>query len=154
MPREYSPNKFPSPKSHRRLLPLSTRISPGNKRNTSYVECLDFTFGAYITFLQLRQQLAAIQKELRELNPSANSGNSNNIKAIAPNSANSDLDDTSEEGEDAEMAAMRAQLELMVPGSEERKMGAREWKRLKRMPAGSVEGGVVRTYVRTNIGFP
>lgn len=45
------------------------------------------------------------------------------------------------------MLDLRKKIEAMRPGSEERKMAAREWKRLKRIPAGNVENGIVRTYV-------
>lgn len=45
------------------------------------------------------------------------------------------------------MAELKKKIEAMEPGSEERKMGVREWRRLKRIPAGSVENGVIRSYV-------
>jgi len=41
----------------------------------------------------------------------------------------------------------------MQSGTEERKMGIREWRRLKRIPQGSVENGVIRNYVRSLILF-
>lgn len=82
----------------------------------------------------LRQQLAAIQRELATLSSSDSSGST------------SELDD-SEQQEADDMMHLRKKIEAMEPGSEERKMGVREWKRLKRIPQGSVENGVIRTYV-------
>lgn len=45
------------------------------------------------------------------------------------------------------MADLKRKIEAMAHGSEERKMGVREWRRLKRIPPGSVENGVIRSYV-------
>jgi ATP-dependent Lon protease len=58
----------------------------------------------------------------------------------------SELDDD-ERHEADDMAGLKRRIEAMEPGSEERKMGVREWRRLKRIPAGSVENGVIRSYV-------
>lgn len=58
----------------------------------------------------------------------------------------SELDDD-EQHEADDMAELKKKIEAMEPGSEERKMGVREWRRLKRIPAGSVENGVIRSYV-------
>jgi len=58
----------------------------------------------------------------------------------------SELDDD-EQHEADDMADLKRRIEAMEPGSEERKMGVREWRRLKRIPAGSVENGVIRSYV-------
>lgn len=66
-------------------------------------------------------------------------------EATRPGAA-SDLDDEQDDAE--ELSELRQKIEAMAAGSEERKMAAREWKRLKRIPAGSVENGVVRNYVR------
>ena len=49
--------------------------------------------------------------------------------------------------EDAYMAELKEKIEAMEKDSEERKMAAREYQRLKRIPATSVEHGVIRTYV-------
>lgn len=57
----------------------------------------------------------------------------------------SDLDE--EQDDVDELAGIRNKIEAMAPNSEERKMAVREWKRLKRIPAGSVENGVIRSYV-------
>lgn len=90
----------------------------------------------------LRQQLAAIQRELQTLNgsPSANH----------KNGSTSDLDDD-EQAEAEDLADLRRKIEAMEVGSEERKMGVREWRRLKRIPSGSVENGVIRSYVSCKI---
>lgn len=87
----------------------------------------------------LRQQLAAINRELQSLNAPSSS---------AQNSAGgaSELDDD-EQHEADDMADLKRRIEVMQHGSEERKMGVREWRRLKRIPQGSVENGVIRTYV-------
>jgi len=58
----------------------------------------------------------------------------------------SELDDD-EQHEADDMADLKRRIEAMEPGSEERKMGVREWRRLKRIPAGSLENGVIRSYV-------
>lgn len=58
----------------------------------------------------------------------------------------SELDDD-EQHEADDMAELKKKIEAMEPRSEERKMGVREWRRLKRIPAGSVENGVIRSYV-------
>jgi len=58
----------------------------------------------------------------------------------------SELDDD-EQHEADDMADLKRRIEAMEPGSEERKMGVREWRRLKRIPVGSVENGVIRSYV-------
>lgn len=64
----------------------------------------------------------------------------------------SELDDD-EQAEVDDMADIKAKILAMAPVSEERKMGAREFKRLKRIPQGSVEHGVIRNYVRISILF-
>ena len=95
----------------------------------------------------LRQQLAAIQRELGELERPG--------KAVRPGvpasvdkstGPTSELDDD-ESAEADDMADIRRRIEAMEPGSEERKMSVREWRRLKRIPHGSVEHGVIRNYV-------
>jgi len=91
----------------------------------------------------LRQQLAAIQRELQTLQRSNGALTPTPVDA---GSGSSDLDDD-EQHEADDMADLKRKIELMEPGSEERKMGVREWRRLKRIPAGSVENGVIRSYV-------
>ncbi len=59
-------------------------------------------------------------------------------------SSSSELDD---DDEIDDLTDMKKKIEAMNPGSEERRMAAREFKRLKRIPQGSVENGVIRSYV-------
>jgi ATP-dependent Lon protease len=93
----------------------------------------------------LRQQLAAIQRELNSLSSSsANHG---------INGGGSELDDD-EQHELDDMADLKKKIEAMEHGSEERKMGVREWRRLKRIPQGSVENGVIRTYLEWLTSIP
>lgn len=93
----------------------------------------------------LRQQLAAIQRELSTLQRS--STGEGGAGAGVGGGTSSELDDD-EQHEADDMAELKRKIEAMAPGSEERKMGVREWRRLKRIPQGSVEHGVVRSYVR------
>jgi ATP-dependent Lon protease len=99
----------------------------------------------------LRQQLAAIQRELHLLQR-PNGNNSSILPSIPPplgeagSGGSSELDDDEQQEAD-DMADLKRRIEAMEPGSEERKMGVREWRRLKRIPAGSVENGVIRSYV-------
>lgn len=95
----------------------------------------------------LRQQLAAIQRELHNLNRSSSHGApmSNDLGGRSV-SGRSDLDDD-EAAEQEDMAEIRSRIEAMGPDTEERKMAVREWRRLKRIPHGSVEHGVIRNYV-------
>ena len=95
----------------------------------------------------LRQQLAAIQRELANLNRS----NSTSPMANNQDGKQSSELDNDEQAEVEDMADIRAKIEAMAQGSEERKMAVREWRRLKRIPPGSVEQGVVRNYVRLSI---
>lgn len=90
----------------------------------------------------LRQQLAAIQRELAALGVS-NAG-SGPLEGAA-----SDL-----EGEDAagdDMPEIKKRIEAMVRGSDERKMAVREWRRLKRMPQQFADSSVIRNYVSINL---
>ena len=88
----------------------------------------------------LRQKLAAIQKELQNLNHQSN--------AIAGATGNppSELDDEGQVDVD-DMAQLRQKIESMTKDSEERKVAVSEWRRLKRIPSGSAENAVIRTYV-------
>lgn len=56
--------------------------------------------------------------------------------------------DEDEQADADDLADLRKKIEALDAGSEERKVGVREWRRLKRIPQGSVENGVIRTYVR------
>ncbi|KJA17866.1 hypothetical protein HYPSUDRAFT_45862 [Hypholoma sublateritium FD-334 SS-4] len=102
----------------------------------------------------LRQQLAAIQRELHVLQRS-NGGASPPGSPPASDGGASELDDD-EQHEADDMAELKKKIEAMEPGSEERKMGVREWRRLKRIPAGSVENGVIRSYLEwlTSVPWP
>jgi ATP-dependent Lon protease len=102
----------------------------------------------------LRQQLKAIQRELANLNRTGQStkgaspGEFNDGDKASPEK-DAGANEFDEDGDDSEyLTEVRAKLERMVPGSEERKMGVKEYRRLKRIPGGSVEHSVVRTYVR------
>ncbi|KAJ7626429.1 ATP-dependent protease La [Mycena polygramma] len=95
----------------------------------------------------LRQQLAAIHKELQALSGSS-PGN-----LVDGQSQSSELDDD-EKHEADDMADLKRRIEAMKPGSEERKMGVREWRRLKRIPQGSVENGVIRSYLEWLTAVP
>lgn len=88
----------------------------------------------------LRQQLAAIQKELASLH----SGEKGKVKGLV---GDVDLDED-DQSEADDLADLKKKIEAMMNGTEEKKMGAREYRRLKRIPQGSVEQGVLRSYVR------
>jgi ATP-dependent Lon protease len=89
----------------------------------------------------LRQQLAAIQRELAQLQGSGED------RGLSPGAAGpphtSELTDDS----DHELEIMRTKIEAMEKESEERKVCVREWRRMKRMQPSSVEQGVIRSYV-------
>ncbi|TFK71533.1 ATP-dependent protease La [Pluteus cervinus] len=97
----------------------------------------------------LRQQLAAIQRELHSLQRGVSSSSGSG------EGPTSELDDD-EQHEADDMADLKRKIEAMAVGSEERKMGVREWRRLKRIPQGSVENGVIRSYLEwlTSIPWP
>ncbi|OBZ74418.1 Lon protease 2, peroxisomal [Grifola frondosa] len=95
----------------------------------------------------LRQQLAAIQRELHNLHKSSEDGSGSS------DVVSSELDDD-EQAEAQDMAEVRNKIEAMAQGSEERKMAVREWKRLKRIPQGSVEHGVIRNYLEWLTAIP
>ncbi|KAF8064020.1 ATP-dependent protease La [Lyophyllum atratum] len=106
----------------------------------------------------LRQQLAAITRELHALtraNGGSSLSSSPNLSSSTPadGSSGSELDDD-EQHEADDMADLKRRIEAMEPGSEERKMGVREWRRLKRIPQGSVEHGVIRSYLEWLSSIP
>ncbi|THH30318.1 hypothetical protein EUX98_g3872 [Antrodiella citrinella] len=91
----------------------------------------------------LRQQLSAIQRELANLtrngvvSPSASAASD-----VSNHSGQGSELDNEEQAEVEDMADVKAKIEAMAKDSEERKMGVREWRRLKRIPQGSVEHGL------------
>ncbi|KAF8903056.1 Lon protease C-terminal proteolytic domain-containing protein [Mucidula mucida] len=97
----------------------------------------------------LRQQLAAIQRELHSLT----SNSPRNAGANNASDAPSELDDDEQHDAD-DLADLKRKIEAMEHGSEERKMGVREWRRLKRIPQGSVENGVIRNYLEWLTSVP
>ncbi|KAI8972556.1 ATP-dependent protease La [Trametes punicea] len=103
----------------------------------------------------LRQQLAAIQRELQALSRSSGGSKSDVAGRLPPSSGNSELDDP-EQAEAEDMAEIKHKIEAMAKDSEERKVAVREWKRFQRIPAGSVEHGVIRNYLEwlTSIPWP
>ncbi|KAG6836975.1 hypothetical protein H0H93_016928 [Arthromyces matolae] len=98
----------------------------------------------------LRQQLAAITRELHAL---TRSNAPSSPLTPSDNSNGSELDDD-EQHEADDMADLKRRIEAMDVGSEERKMGVREWRRLKRIPQGSVEHGVIRSYLEWLTAIP
>ncbi|KIL63580.1 hypothetical protein M378DRAFT_79441 [Amanita muscaria Koide BX008] len=95
----------------------------------------------------LRQQLAAIQRELSALRRSSTASREK------PGDSSSDLNDD-DQSEVDDMAELKRKIEAMSHGSEERKMGVREWKRLKHIPQGSVEHSVIRSYLEWLTSMP
>ena len=95
----------------------------------------------------LRQQLTAIQRELNALSRSPLPSSPSST------SGDSDLDDD-DQHDLSDLADLKAKIEALPPGSEVRRMGVKEWRRLKRIPAGSVENGVVRTYLEWLTSIP
>ncbi|KAF8515717.1 ATP-dependent protease La [Hysterangium stoloniferum] len=95
----------------------------------------------------LRQQLIAIQRELNALHRnSVGNGKRSGSASSSEDGGRSELDDD-DTNEAEDMADIRRKIEAMEVGSEERKTGVREWRRLKRIPQGSVEHGVIRNYL-------
>ncbi|KAH8831090.1 ATP-dependent protease La [Flagelloscypha sp. PMI_526] len=98
----------------------------------------------------LRQQLSAIQRELKSLH---SDGKPRSDSEQPTSSDDLDLDNT-DDADEQDLAALKAAIEKMLPGTEERKMGAREYRRLKRIPSGSVENGVIRSYLEWLTSLP
>jgi ATP-dependent Lon protease len=126
-------------------------VEVSQKINTA----VDGSLGKQQKEFYLRQQLQAIQQELANLNRSPKEAKDNSKGAhpkddnIASGPGDGDTSkEFDEEGDEAEyFADIRAKIEAMLPGSEERKMGVKEYRRLKRIPSGSMEHGVIRSYV-------
>ncbi|KAH8112093.1 ATP-dependent protease La [Phellopilus nigrolimitatus] len=98
----------------------------------------------------LRQQLVAIQRELASLQRDSTDISSNGTASPGPPSELDQDEAASEE----DMADIKRKIEAMEPGTEERKMGVREWRRLKRLPQQSVEYGVIRSYLEWLVALP
>ncbi|CCM03218.1 uncharacterized protein FIBRA_05342 [Fibroporia radiculosa] len=102
----------------------------------------------------LRQQRAAIDRELRSIQRSSPSqSRSSPSDPTSSTGSTSELDDD-EQADAADMADIRAKIEAMAQDSEERKTAVREWRRLRRIPAGSVEHGVIRNYLEWLAAMP
>ncbi|GJE92960.1 ATP-dependent protease La [Phanerochaete sordida] len=103
----------------------------------------------------LRQQLSAITRELANLRRQSSSplDPSSNMPDDNVSHSGSELDDDTQQDYE-EMADVKAKIEAMAKDSEERKMAVREWKRLKRIPQGSVEHGVIRNYLEWLVSIP
>ncbi|TFY75287.1 hypothetical protein EWM64_g8725, partial [Hericium alpestre] len=100
----------------------------------------------------LRTQLAAITAELRNLQKGNARGRGQSVGVHDDGKELSDLD-ADAEGED-ELADVKRRIEAMEDGSEERRVGVAEWRRLKRIPQQSAEYGVVRSYLEWLTSLP
>ncbi|KAG6330785.1 hypothetical protein ID866_8303 [Astraeus odoratus] len=102
----------------------------------------------------LRQQLASIQRELQNLHTaSAGQGVSLSNPGFGSAGSSNELDDD-EQADADDLVELKKKVEALEVGSEERKVGVREWRRLKRIPQGSVENGVVRSYLEWLTSLP
>ncbi|KAL4063990.1 Lon protease C-terminal proteolytic domain-containing protein [Scleroderma yunnanense] len=101
----------------------------------------------------LRQQLAVIQRELQNLHTNNAQALSAGTQGFGSGGSGSELDDD-EQADADDLAELRKKIEALEVGSEERKVGAREWRRLKRIPQGSVENGVIRSYLEWLTSLP
>ncbi|KAI0312794.1 hypothetical protein OF83DRAFT_1144320 [Amylostereum chailletii] len=92
----------------------------------------------------LRQQLAAVRAELDALQHGPSGGHSGGADGAPGN----EFDGTEDSENDPDgLLELRKKIEKLAVGSEERRVGANEWKRLKRIPSASAEWGVVRGYL-------
>jgi len=96
----------------------------------------------------LLSPILAIQRELsavrRGVSDSATSSSAND-------GVTSELDDVDQHKIDD--SADLKKIETIQSGTEERKVGMKEWRRLKRTPQGSVGSSVIRSYVRPLVLF-
>ncbi|EJU00206.1 hypothetical protein DACRYDRAFT_117270 [Dacryopinax primogenitus] len=103
----------------------------------------------------IREQLASLSRALASLSSSGTSSpTSPSTRSVASGqeAPKSELDEDVQ-GED-ELADIKRQIEALVKGSEERKAGVREWRRLRMIPPGSVETGVIRGYLEWLTSLP
>ncbi|KAI6118128.1 Lon protease C-terminal proteolytic domain-containing protein [Pisolithus thermaeus] len=103
----------------------------------------------------LRQQLAAIQRELQSLYTTGNAspGSPSGSPGLKIGGSGSEPDDD-EQADADDLADLKKKIEALEAGSEERRVSIREWRRLKRIPQGSVENGVIRTYLEWLTSLP
>jgi ATP-dependent Lon protease len=116
-----------------RTTELFTKLASISEISTKIASAVDENLSKQQKEFFLRQQLAAIQKELQSLNKSRSG-------------SGSDLEDD-DQNEADDLADLKRKIEAMEQGSEERKTGVAEWRRLKRIPQGSAENSVTRNYV-------
>jgi ATP-dependent Lon protease len=128
----------------RRATELFVKQSSIQEVSKKIASAVDESFSRQQKEYFLRQQLAAIQRELQSLQSSPASVG----PGFGTGGATSELDDDDQADAD-DLADLRRKIEALDVSSEERKVGVREWRRLKRIPQGSVENGVIRSYVST-----
>lgn len=135
----------------RRATELFVKQSSIQEVSKKIASAVDESFSRQQKEYFLRQQLAAIQRELHSLHNSPASVGT----GFGTGGATSELDDDDQADAD-DLADLRRKIEALDAGSEERKVGVREWRRLKRIPQGSVENGVIRSYLEwlTSVPWP
>ncbi|KAG1834990.1 Lon protease C-terminal proteolytic domain-containing protein [Suillus subalutaceus] len=135
----------------RRATELFVKQSSIQEVSKKIASAVDESFSRQQKEYFLRQQLAAIQRELQSLQSSPASVGT----GFGTGGATSELDDDDQADAD-DLADLRRKIEALDVGSEERKVGIREWRRLKRIPQGSVENGVIRSYLEwlTSVPWP
>ncbi|KAA1475792.1 ATP-dependent protease La [Dentipellis sp. KUC8613] len=117
--------------------------------STKVASSLNESFSNQQKEIFLRQQRAAIDAELRNLQK----GSPRPRDAADASSGDISELDADAEGED-ELAEVKRRIEAMEHGSEERRVGVAEWRRLKRIPQQSAEYGVVRSYLEWLTSLP
>ncbi|KAG2107624.1 Lon protease C-terminal proteolytic domain-containing protein [Suillus discolor] len=133
----------------RRATELFVKQSSIQEVSKKIASAVDESFSRQQKEYFLRQQLAAIQRELHSLQSSPASVG----PGFGTGGATSELDDDDQADAD-DLADLRRKIEALNVNSEERKVGVREWRRLKRIPQGSVENGVIRSYLEWLTSMP